>query len=112
MPVRVFMRKKKGYIFTSKRHSKSAVMAAVLGVISLAGLGVVVFRAYRNDGEAAVGYGFTGLFALLFSLVGLGLGIAAARDKDCYRLFPVPGILLNLAALWSVSLILYAGARL
>lgn len=87
-------------------------MAAILGIISLAALGVVVFRAYRSAGESAVGYGFTGLFATLFSLVGLGLGIATARDKDCYRLFPVLGIILNMAALGSVSLILYAGAKL
>lgn len=87
-------------------------MATILGVISLAGLVIVVFLAYLGAGEAAVGYGFTGLLATVFSLVGLFLGIATVRDKDYYRFFPVLGILLNLAALGIASLILYAGAKL
>lgn len=106
------MKKRKGYIFTNKKHSERAIMATVLGVISLSGLGVVVFRSYLSAGDVAVGYGFTGLLAMLFSMVGLSLGMATVRDKDYYRFFPVLGILLNLAALGSISLILYAGAKL
>lgn len=87
-------------------------MATVLGVISLASLGIVVFRAYLSAGEAVVGYGFTGLLATLYSFVGLCIGIVTVKDKDYYRLFPVLGILLNLMALGGVSLILYAGANL
>ena len=87
-------------------------MAAILGIISLASLGIVVFQAYAHGGEASVGYGFTGAFATLFSVIGLCLGVATAREKDYYRLFPVLGICLNLAALGSISLILYAGANL
>ena len=87
-------------------------MATILGVISLLALGFVVFRSYLSAGDVAVGYGFTGLLATVFSMVGLSLGMATIRDKDYYRLFPVLGILLNLAALGSISLILYAGAKL
>lgn len=87
-------------------------MSTILGVISLAALGAVVFLAYRSNGEAAVGFGFTGILALLFSLVGIVLGILTVRDKNCYRLFPVLGTLLNLLTLGSISLILYAGANI
>ena len=106
------MKKRKGYIFTNKKHSNRAVMATILGIISLASLGIVVFRAYLGDGETPVGYGFTGLLATLFSFVGLCMGIVTVTEKDYYRLFPVLGILLNLLALGSVSLILYAGTNL
>jgi len=37
------MKKRKGFIFTDKKHSNRAVMAAVLGAISLASLGIMVF---------------------------------------------------------------------
>lgn len=87
-------------------------MATVLGVISLSGLGVAVFQSYVSAGDVTVSYGFTGLIATLFSMVGLSLGMATVRDKNYYRFFPVLGILLNLAALGSISLILYAGAKL
>lgn len=87
-------------------------MATILGVISLLSLGIVVFRAYLSGGEAAVGFGFTGVLALIFSVIGLCLGIVTVREKDYYRLFPILGIILNLLALGSLSLILYAGANL
>lgn len=84
----------------------------ILGVISLAALGTAVFLAYRRNGEAPAGYGFAGLFSLLFSLTGEILGILTVSNKDYYRLFPVLGVLLNLASLGGISLILYAGANL
>lgn len=87
-------------------------MSTVLGVISLASQGAAVFLAYRGNGEAAVRFGFTGLFALIFSFVGIVLGVLTLGDKTYYRLFPVLGILLNLASLGGISLILYAGANL
>lgn len=87
-------------------------MSAALGAISLVSLCIVVFLAYRSGGEAAVKFGFTGLLALLFSFVGLFLGVLTFSDKTYYRLFPVLGILLNFAALGFISLILYAGANL
>ncbi len=87
-------------------------MAVILGGISLISLGIVVFSAYRSGGEAAVGYGFTGLLAALFSLTGLILGIVTVQNRDYYRFFPVMAILLNLLALALVGLILYAGVNL
>lgn len=87
-------------------------MSVALGVISLISLGIVIFLAYRSGGEAAVSFGFTGLLALLFSLVGLFLGVLTCSDKTYYRLFPVLGILLNFSVLGLISLILYAGEKL
>ncbi len=106
------MKKRKGYIFTNKKHSNRGAMATILGIISLVSLGIVVFRAYLSGGEAAVGFGFTGVLALIFSLVGLCLGVVTVREKDYYRLFPVLGIILNLLSLCILSLILYAGVNL
>lgn len=87
-------------------------MSVILGVISLAALGTVVFLSYRSGGTAMVKYGFTGALATVFALTGAVLGVAAACDKSYYKIFPVLGVLLNLAALGGVSLILYAGANL
>lgn len=104
------MARRKGYIFTNKRHPEKAIMSTILGIISIASLITVVFLSYRMDGEAPAGYGFTGILATIFSLTGLGLGIASFKEKDRYRLFPVLGILFNLLAIGSISLVLYMGA--
>ncbi len=102
--------KKRNYIFTNKKNSERAIMATILGVISCASLGIVVYLTYLNNGQAPAGFGVTGLLATIFSLTGLGLGIVTVKEKNYYRLFPVLGILLNLAALAFISLILYMGS--
>lgn len=103
------MKKRKGFIFTYKKHSNRAIMATILGIISLASLGAMVFLSYRNAGEVGTGYGAAALLAALYSTVGLVLGLAAIQKKEYYRIFPVLGILLNLAALAGIGLILYVG---
>lgn len=106
------MKKRKGYIFTNKKHSQRAIMSTILGVISLTALGIAVFLAYRSAGAATTGLGFTGVFALIFSAIGEILGVLTLSDKNYYRLFPVLGTVLNLVSLAGLSLILYAGANL
>lgn len=106
------MKKRKGFIFTNKKHSQRAIMSAILGMISIIALIVVVTISSKNGGEAPAGFGFTGVLAFAFSAVGLGLGIVTVRNKEYYRLFPVLGTVLNLVVLAGISLILYAGAKL
>lgn len=101
------MKKKRNYIFTSKRHSEKAIMSTILGIISTVSLGIVIYLTYRRNGEAATGYGVTGLLATIYSLVGFILGIITVQEKDYYKLFPCLGIVLNLAALGIIGLILY-----
>ena len=103
---------RRNYIFTNKKHSQRAIMSTILGTISAISLGIVVYMTYRSGGEAANGYGVTGLLATLFSLVGLILGILTVRDKKYYRFFPWLGVILNLLVLGSISAILYLGGRL
>ena len=99
------MRKK--YIYTNKRHSNRAVMSTILGILSNASLAAVIYLSYQKSGDIPFGYGVTGFLAVIFSLVGLGLGVVTARDREYYRLFPFLGILLNLIALGVLALIIY-----
>ncbi len=91
--------KRKNYIFTNRKHSKRAIMSAILGVISNASLGIVLYLTYLREGAATPGYGLTGFLAAVYSIIGLILGVVAAQEQDTFKLFPVLGILLNLAAL-------------
>lgn len=106
------MKKKKSFIFTDKKHSNRAIMATILGVISLSGLSAMVFLSYRSGGQVGAGFGVGALLAAVYSTVGLVLSLIAAQEKERYRLFPVLGILLNLAALAGVGLIVYVGGSL
>ena len=106
------MSQKKNYMFTNRRHSGKAIMSTVFGVLCTASLAVVVVLSYFQSGDIPAGYGFTGLFAALFSLVGMLLGVLALREADRFKLYGWLGILLNGISLGAVSGILYAASYL
>lgn len=80
----------------------------ILGIISLASMIAVIFLSYSKGGQVPAGYGFTGLFAVVFSVVGLILGITTIREKNQFLLFPMMGIVLNGVALVLIGVLLYA----
>lgn len=91
--------KRKKYIYTNKIHPQSAIMATVLGTISLVSLAIVVYLTFRNAGTAQPGYGMTGFLAAIFSMVGFVLGALSLKIKDCFRVFPILGTILNLVSI-------------
>ena len=101
--------KRKHFIFTNKKHSERAIMATILGLISNASIGIVIYLTYLNGGNAPISYGLTGLLATIFSIVVLILGILTAQEKEMFQLFPVLGILLNLIALGIMMFVVQLG---
>ena len=106
------MSHKKNYMFTNRRHSEKAIMSTVFGVLCTVSLVIVVVLSYSRGGDVPAGYGFTGLFAAILSLVGMLLGVLALREADRFKLFGWLGILLNGVSLGAVSGILYAASYL
>lgn len=106
------MSQKKNYMFTNRRHSQKAIMSTVFGVLCTVSLVVVICLSYIRNGDVPAGYGYTGVFATVLSLVGLLLGVLAVREPDRFRLFGWLGILFNSASLGMISGILYIAAYL
>lgn len=106
------MARKKNYIFTNKKHAEKAIMATILGIISTISLVVVIYLTYIKAGQAPANYGLTGLLIVIFSIVGLLLGIVSVTEKDRFKLFPTIGIILNGVALIGIGLVVYAGMYL
>lgn len=106
------MSQKKNYMFTNRRHSEKAIMSTVFGVLCTVSLLAVVVLSYSRGGDIPAGYGFTGLFATVLSMVGMLLGVLSLREADRFRLFGWLGILLNGVSLGAVSGILYAASYL
>lgn len=103
---------KKSYMFTNKSHPLKGIMAVILGILSIVTLVVAVFLSYKQGGVSSARYGTAALLTVLFELTGIGLGAYCLTEKDNFKLFPVLGIVLNVAGLMILSLILYAGAYL
>ena len=65
----------------------------------------------KNKGAAPMQYGSVILLSMVFSIVGMVLGILAMLEKDIFRMFPVLGIVLNSLTLIAGCMILYIGVR-
>lgn len=104
------MKRRKGYIYTNKHHSQTGVMSTILGVISLVTLGISVYFSYLNKGVITERYGTSAFLALVFMVIGLGLGLFSLREPEKFRLFSVLGIVANVLVFAVLSLILFAGA--
>lgn len=84
-------------------------MSTILGVISNGSLAAVLYLAYLKGGAVPISYGLTGFLAAVFSIVGLILGVLGLQEQDVFKLFPVLGILFNLAALGILAFIVQLG---
>ncbi len=97
------------YIFTDKHETKKGIFSTVLGAIALVSVAAAVYGTFCNQGQALVKYGAAVLFALLFALAGLVLGVMSKMIKDRFYVFSYLGITLNLLTLAAIGFILYAG---
>ncbi|MDE7238837.1 MAG: hypothetical protein K2N41_03900 [Lachnospiraceae bacterium] len=102
--------KKKNYIFTDKKTPPRSVMYSILGVISLSAIAIVTTLTFQTQGNAKSQYGASLFLSMIFSFIGILLGVLAKAEKDKFYFFCYLGIFLNLLALCAISFILYAGA--
>ena len=105
------MARRRSYKFTNKTHSQMGIMSFVFGILSLTSFVLVVYLSYKS-GEVPGGYGVTGLLVTVFSIVGVTLAALNLRQKECYKIFPAIGLVLNLCALSGISGILYIASNL
>lgn len=98
-----------GYMFTNKSHPRRGIIATVLGGIDMASLCLAVWLCFKNRGASNARLGTAALFALLFSIVGLVLGILSRLEKDRFYIFPTIGITLNFLVIAFVVFIIFAG---
>lgn len=104
------MKRRNGYIYTNKEHTKFGIMSTVLGVLANVTLLTSIYLSYTNKGVVPDRYGSAAFLAVVFMIVGIGLGLWSTIERDKFRFFSVVGIVVNILAFGVLSIILYAGA--
>ncbi|MBR1861166.1 MAG: hypothetical protein IJ796_04815 [Lachnospiraceae bacterium] len=99
--------KRQKYIFTNKKHPLIAIMSTILGGISVLSYVFVIVRSYMLKGDVPASFGIGAVLTLVYSVVGMILGLYSFKLKDSFHLFSVAGCVLNGIALLAAAFILW-----
>ncbi len=99
-----------GYKFSNKRHSGKGILSTGFGAVSLLLLAVLIVIASKMHGKGNIYLGSIGLVSMVFSLIGLIIGLASFFEPDRYKLFSRIGAVFNLALLFVWTSIFMIGA--
>lgn len=105
------MKRRQPYKFTIKKVSPWSVMSTIFGIISMVSMILAIILTFQNQGVAQIGYGMTAVLALVFTVVGMVLGIKTRLEKDMYYIFANVGIILNGCMLAFLIYVLVLGIR-
>lgn len=92
--------------YSIKSISIDAVIACVLGGVSVLGLLGAILASYLYDGRGPVAIGLIGIGSLIFSLSGLFFSLAAWKSQDGGLLMKRIAVIVNVVPLLG-ALVLY-----
>ena len=102
-------RRRGRFIFTDKKHPWRGIFSVLISIISFTALAVAVVLTVRSGESPLASYAAGILLALVYSVVGLVMGILSRMEREGYLLFPRLGIVLNAAAIVCIGGVLFLG---
>ena len=89
-------RRRRGYKFTEKTHSKRGIAVSILALGLFIWYLIFVGLAVRGDGQLSAYYGSAGVIAMLIAFISLVVSILSLREEDTFKVFPRFGFALSL----------------
>ena len=102
--------KRKKIRFSDKSHPTRGIVSVGLGGISVIVLIVLCVISGRAKGQAGIGIGFAGIWALVMSVVGFILAVRCSREEDIYMVTPAVGSVLNGTLTLMLMILFFIGA--
>lgn len=99
-----------GYKFSDKTHSGKGMLATGFGLASLVILIVLIAISGKLHGKGSIYLGSVGLVAVMFSVIGLIIGIVSFFEPNKYKLFSNIGAIFNIVILLIWTSIIMIGA--
>lgn len=81
-------RRRRSYKFTEKTHSKKAMVAFGMSVVTLVVYVIFIYLSYRAAGQLSAYFGAFGVLAMLVAIVSTGLSATTLKEEDSFTLFP------------------------
>lgn len=102
--------KRKKIQFSDRSHPTRGIVSVGLGILALIILLVLCILSARAKGNASIGIGFAGIWALATSVVGFVLAIRCSREEDIYMITPAVGSVLNGVLTLMLMILFFIGA--
>jgi len=99
--------KKRGIIFTKKKHPSIAIMATVLGAISLIAIVYGIIASFTMAGAVPHRYGAALILTLVYTVVGLVMALYSFKIQEAFHLFSIIGTVLNGVCLLAEAFLLW-----
>lgn len=99
--------KKRGIIFTKKKHPLIAIMATILGGISLVAIVYGIIASFTMGGVIPHRYGVAAILAFIYTMVGLILSLYSFKIPESFHLFSIIGTVLNGICLLAEAFLLW-----
>ncbi|MFT4145122.1 MAG: DUF6142 family protein [Mobilitalea sp.] len=91
----LFKRNKEMIHFSGRRHAKTGVAAAIVGVVSVIGFLTLSILSGVAGGHGGFVIGIIGILLFALSVFGFVLSYRTFQKKDIFYRFPIIGALLN-----------------
>lgn len=91
----LFRRNKEMIHFSVRRHTKTGIISAVIGVVVLLGFLTISMVSGFAGGKGGLLLGAIGILLFGLSLTGFVLSYKAFKKKDIFYSFPIAGAVIN-----------------
>ena len=81
-------RRRRSYKFTEKTHSKRAMVAFGLALLTLIIYVVFVYLSYQAAGQLSAYFGAFGVLTMLVAIVSVGMAVTTLKEEDSFAFFP------------------------
>ena len=92
-------RRRRGYKFTEKTHSKRGIAATACAAALLLWYLAFIGLSFRADGTLSAYFGSAGVLAMLLTFGAFALAAGSLKEEDSFQLFPRLGLGLSLLAM-------------
>ena len=92
-------RRRRGYKFTEKKHSRQGILATILATGLLVWYLIFLNLSFQASGSLSAYYGSAGVVAMLATFVVFIVAIKSLKEEDSFQLFPRMGVVLALLSM-------------
>jgi hypothetical protein len=94
------IKRRHGYKFTEKTHSKRGMLATFLAFLLLLWYLIFVDISFRGNGNLSTYFGSAGVLAMLLSVVVFVFALGSLKEEDSFVFFQRAGIIFSLLAVF------------